>query len=161
MKHSLPHFIWVGFVGTDTGLGRVTEHLLSGLLYSWRITVVALNRTEPSQGAFTVVPGVFAHDALGTIVARHVCQEDPPDLVLLYMDPAPTLMFLDRFTPACPYHCLMPVDACNVMDGYRLDALAHAVFLTEFGLHEARTWRLYRPGLGDWPWREPGALSSH
>ena len=138
MKNSLPHLIWVGFVGTDTGLGCVTEHLLSGLCAQWRVTVVALNRTEPSQGAFAVVPGQFIHDHLGTIVTRRTCQDDPPDLVVLYMDAGPTLMFLDHFLPACPTIAYLPCDAGNIMDAYRLDQLAHAVFLTNFGLHEAR-----------------------
>ena len=138
MKNNLPHLMWVGFVGTDTGLGRVTEHLLSGLLDHSRVTVVALNRPRRLRARFTVVPGQFLHDHLGTVVARHVCQDDPPDLVLLYMDAGPTVMFLDSFTPACPVIAYMPCDAENIMDAYRLDALAHAVFLTHFGLQEAR-----------------------
>ena len=89
---SLPHLIYVGQVGTTSGLGRVAEHLLSRLAEHWRITVVSLGQPPNYHCPYRLLPGVFGEDKLGKLVTRRLCLDDPPDLIVPYFDPAPLIL---------------------------------------------------------------------
>ena len=59
-------------------------------------------------------------------------------MVLPYYDPAPVMSFLPFIPEHIPVVAYCPVDSCNVHDAHLLNRLAHAIFLSPFGLNEAR-----------------------
>lgn len=135
-----PHLAYIGFIGPNSGLGRVADNLLSRLAEHWRITVVSLGRPEDYTCPYAerVVNGFFMHDRLGKLVSRKICEQDPPDIVMPYFDAAPVIEFVSSIPPEIPIVAHVPVDAQNIKDADKMNRLAHAVFLTEFGLTEAR-----------------------
>ena len=135
---SLPSLIYVGHIGGATGLGRVADALLSRLAEHWRITVISLSHPPDYHCPYRLIPGVFANDRLGKLAMRKLYADDPPDLILPYFDAAPIIEFMSVIPEHIPIVAYIPVDACNVRDAHLLSRLAHAVFLSPFGLTEAR-----------------------
>ena len=139
MKSAKPHLVWIGHVGGHTGLARVSDNLLLRLQARWRVTVVGISVPADYAGPFTVIPARFLEDWMGRLVLRKLIADDPPDVVCLMMDPAPAMLFFPYIPRHIPVVAHMPVDAENILDAPKLDRLACGIFLTQFGLHEART----------------------
>lgn len=136
----LPHLLWLGHIGGHTGLGRVSDNLLSRLADRWRITVISVSQpcddfTVPWA---TIVPARRFHDWLGRLALKEVVAADPPDATVIYADP---WVFAD-FVPFLPERLkvwgYLPVDGYNMKHAPALHRLETAIFLSPFAVREAQ-----------------------
>jgi glycosyltransferase involved in cell wall biosynthesis len=118
----------------------VTDNLLQRLAAQWRITVIAIAMPSPDYTVpwARIVPAQLFQDWMGRLVLRGVCQDDPPDITVAFMDPWVYEMFREGAPRDIPMVGYLPVDGYNMKAAPALASLRHAIFLSPFALREAR-----------------------
>lgn len=135
-----------------TGFATVAEHIAQRLV-GWEVSVLAVNyRGDPSpmQRRFPLYPAWLGGDAMGVGRLAPLIRHIQPDLLLAINDPwivrhyVAALAEMDGAPPLVAY---LPVDGTSLRasDVAPLNALAHAVAYTRFGLEALRDAGLEAP----------------
>src|SRR3990167_2557678 len=131
--------IFCGDAACESGFAKATHAYLEALRTRFEIDVVALNyRGTPNdyQSLYRLWPAAVGGDRMGINLVNHLIDRIGPDVCLIQNDPWNFPHYLMRIH-AIPVVGIVAVDGKNCR-GAGLNGLRHAIFWTQFGLHEAR-----------------------
>jgi glycosyltransferase involved in cell wall biosynthesis len=129
--------LWVGDAVVATGFAKCTHKTLDVLRKDWDVHVLGLNYDgDPHEYPYDIYPAwVPGKDVWGTGRLALLLNHLRPDVCIVQNDPWNVPEYMKK-TGNCPVVATMPVDGKNCRGG-ALNGLAHAIWWTEFGKHEA------------------------
>lgn len=133
--------LWAGDACCATGFARVTHNVLEHLRHVMDVEVLGVNyRGDPHEYPYRIWPAFTGGDTWGINRIASIVEQVRPDVIVANNDTWLTPLFpqaLRKRGIEVPVVGYMPVDGLNVK-GAPLNLLAHAIFYTAFGEHEAR-----------------------
>lgn len=139
----MKNLLWVGDACCPSGFARVTHSVLDTLRHHYNVTVLGLNyRGDPHAYPYPVYAAAAEGDSFGLLRINWMCDKTKPDVIVLQQDPWNIPSYLQALRQVkehgqIPVVGVTPVDGKNC-NGKALNGLAMNVFLTQFGLDEAK-----------------------
>ena len=130
----------IGDAGVASGFARMNHaYVITLQARGWDVSVLGLNyQGDPHTHPYPIYSCIArGGDGFGLKRTRELVEKLRPDVVCLTQDPWNVQAYLKRVGNT-PVVGSIAVDGKNCR-GTELNGLAHAVFWTQFGLHEART----------------------
>lgn len=133
--------LWVGDAVVASGFALATHKILDRLVDEWNPVVLGLNYNgDPHRYPYPIFTAACRSDWTGANRIAEVAVITQPDVIVIQQDGwnLPLYMaYLKKYEINIPIVAVVAVDGKN-FNGAWLTGITHAIFWTEFALHEAR-----------------------